>query len=582
MGFQERFRSSLTYPIAATLVLVTVVPVALVGFLLASHNREHLTTLEKQYLTRQAVSLASEVYLYFAGHRTQLESTVRALQAGDELRLPASESLLQGMAAEPGRSFVYLQILYRSGDGAYVQSPQLSPAALEALPPFVQDAHRRALEGEEVADLNIVLGPGTAPNSATVTIFSSPLLSRQGVIWGTLTGVLDLGPLQNRIMDNAYGGLLVSIIDQHGKVVVSSEPSLRRSDLSQSPLVADFLENALRLTQTYVHPIDPEAGEVLGSVAPVERLNWGVVVERPTAEAFATVRVMQVRTGLITAVAAIVALGIGFGLSRQLIRPIQTLADVSSQIAEGDLAVRATVSGHDEIARLATNFNHMAGSVEALVRRLRQALRQNQELFLETIRTLAAAIDAKDPYTRGHSERVSSYSMAVARHLGLNQDEVFRVRIAAILHDVGKLGVRDGILNKPGGLTEEEFAVMRRHAEIGAQIMSPIRMLKDIIPGIRNHHETWEGTGYPDRLKAEEIPLVARIIGVADTFDAMTTNRPYQQAMTLDYVVNKMRSMSGTRFDPKVVDAFVAAVTAGDVTPPSLAPSGAEAQQEVS
>jgi HD-GYP domain-containing protein (c-di-GMP phosphodiesterase class II) len=211
----------------------------------------------------------------------------------------------------------------------------------------------------------------------------------------------------------------------------------------------------------------------------------------------------------------------------------------------------------------------MAGNIEALVRRLKKALRQNQELFLETIKTLAAAIDAKDPYTRGHSDRVCSYSMAISRHLGMSQEEVFRVHIAAILHDVGKLGVRESILNKPGGLSDEEFEVMRQHPAIGAQIMSPIRMLKDIIPGIRNHHETWDGKGYPDQLKGEEIPVVARIIGIADTFDAMTTNRPYQHAMTLDYVLAKMRSMAGSRFDPVVLDAFNAAVEEGDISPPS-------------
>jgi HD-GYP domain-containing protein (c-di-GMP phosphodiesterase class II) len=158
--------------------------------------------------------------------------------------------------------------------------------------------------------------------------------------------------------------------------------------------------------------------------------------------------------------------------------------------------------------------------------------------------------------------------MAIARHLGLAQDEVFRLRIASILHDVGKLGIRDGILNKPGGLSEEEFAVMRQHPDIGAQIMSSIKTLKDIIPGIRNHHETWDGKGYPDRIAGEQIPMVARIIGVADTFDAMTTNRPYQEAMTLEFVVGKMRDMSGTRFDPKVIEAFLTAVEAGDVSPP--------------
>ena len=292
-------------------------------------------------------------------------------------------------------------------------------------------------------------------------------------------------------------------------------------------------------------------------------------MERPTAEAYAPVRVMKQRTLTLTALAALIALGIGSVLGRRLVIPLQNLASTSSEIAEGNLAVRATVRGEDEIARLGSNFNDMAGNIEALVRRLKQALRQNQELFLETIKTLAAAIDAKDQYTHGHSERVSSFSMAISRHLGLTQEEVFRVHIAAILHDVGKLGIRESILNKPGGLSDEEFDIMRQHPSIGAQIMSPIRMLKDIIPGIRNHHETWNGKGYPDQLKGEEIPMVARIIGIADTFDAMTTTRPYQQAMTLDYVLDKMRSMSGTRFDPVVIDAFIAAVKAGDITPPA-------------
>jgi putative nucleotidyltransferase with HDIG domain len=305
-----------------------------------------------------------------------------------------------------------------------------------------------------------------------------------------------------------------------------------------------------------------------------------VLIERPAAEAYAPVRTNQLQTLGLIALAALVALGIGFALSRRLITPLQSLAATTSQLADGNLTVRATVRGADEIALLGSNFNNMAGNIEALVRRLRQALRQNQELFLETIRTLAAAIDAKDPYTRGHSERVASYAMAISRHLGLSQEEVFRVHIAAILHDVGKLGIRDGILNKPGGLSDEEFEVMRQHPAIGAQIMSPIRMLKDIIPGIRNHHETWDGTGYPDRLQGEQIPMVARIIGVSDTFDAMTTTRPYQQAMTLDYVLTKMRSMVGSRFDPKVIDAFTAAVNAGDISPP--APGSPELSPEVS
>ncbi len=578
MGVLARFRSSIAYPIAATLVLVTVVPVVLVGLRLAASNRENLTTTEKINLTRQATSLASEVSLFVALHRTKLESTALALGAYEPMELSRYPALLQGMAEAPGHAFVYLRILDRDGKGSFVRAPRFDLATEESLAEVLGNARTGALGGEMVQHLNVALPAPQPP----VAVFSFPLSSSDGTVWATLEGVLDLGPLERRLQDDAYSGLRVSLIDHAGQVVVSRQTELRRQNLAKIPLVGDFLRNAQRLTRVYLNPLEPTLGEMLGSAAPIADLGWGVVVERPTAEAFGSVRVMQQRTLVVTGLAALVALAVGYALSRQLIRPLQDLAGVTTQIADGDLGVRATLSGDHEIARLAVNFNNMAGSIEALVRRLRQALRQNQELFLETIRTLAAAIDAKDPYTRGHSERVSSYSMAVAKHLGLNQDEVFRIRIAAILHDVGKLGIRDGILNKPGILTDDEFAVMRRHPDIGAQIMSPIRMLKDIIPGIRNHHESWDGRGYPDRLRGEQIPMVARIIGIADTFDAMTTNRPYQTAMPLDQVLERIRSLAGSRFDPAVIDAFLAAAAAGDVTPLGVEPAAAMAHTEVS
>lgn len=577
MGLFARLRSSLTYPIAATLVLVTVVPVALVGWLLASYNQDHLTFVEKRFLSLEARGLAGEVSEFLDSHRIQLQSTVRGLEAGGAIDVSGFEQLLQSIAAEPDRAFVYLQILDDRGEGTYVRSPSLSPDTERIISDAIADAHSTAIAGEPVERLITELPDG----GAAKVVYSFPLRSEDGVVWGSLSGILDLAAIEHRLEENAHAGFVVSLLDGSGRVLVSSHARLRGRDLSSSPLVRDLLKRPIHLTSTYDHPIPSVAREVLGSIAPVAGAGWGVLIERPTREAFAPVRFAQQRTVVISAIAALVALGLGFVLSRRLIGPLQKLAGISSEIADGNFAVRADVDGSDELARLAGNFNHMAGNIEALVRRLKQALRQNQELFLETIRTLAAAIDAKDPYTRGHSERVSSYSMAIARHLGLSQDEVFRIRTAAILHDVGKLGIRDGILNKPGGLTEEEFAVMRQHPAIGAQIMEPIRMLKEIIPGIRNHHETWDGNGYPDRLEGDEIPQVARIIGVADTFDAMTTNRPYQKAKSIDYVLDKMRAMSGSRFDPEVVNALLAAVAAGDVTPPSPV-AESEVGQEVS
>jgi putative nucleotidyltransferase with HDIG domain len=176
---------------------------------------------------------------------------------------------------------------------------------------------------------------------------------------------------------------------------------------------------------------------------------------------------------------------------------------------------------------------------------------------------LAAAIDEKDPYTRGHSGRVAKYSTLIGQELGLSIEELDKLRISALLHDVGKIGVEDRVLKKPGALTPEEFTLMKQHTVKGANIMRPVSQLKEVLPGIELHHEHIDGRGYPYGLSGPQIPLMARIIGVADTLDAMTTNRPYQTAMDLDYAMERIRVLAGTKFDPVVVTALESAVEHG-------------------
>jgi putative nucleotidyltransferase with HDIG domain len=205
----------------------------------------------------------------------------------------------------------------------------------------------------------------------------------------------------------------------------------------------------------------------------------------------------------------------------------------------------------------------MAGDIEDYVDRLKKAAQENRDLFLGSIRMLAAAIDEKDPYTRGHSGRVAKYAMIIAEQLGLNAEDLDRLRISALLHDVGKIGVDDRVLKKPGKLTDEEFEIMKQHTIKGANIMRPVAQLKDVLPGIELHHERMDGAGYPYGLQGDQIPQMARIIAVADTLDAITTNRPYQSAMDLDFAVERIRSLAVSRFDPAVVAALESAIHAG-------------------
>lgn len=178
--------------------------------------------------------------------------------------------------------------------------------------------------------------------------------------------------------------------------------------------------------------------------------------------------------------------------------------------------------------------------------------------FIGTIRAMSGALDAKDRYTRGHSDRVAHLSAKIARHLGFSEEESERVRIAGIVHDVGKIGVPEGVLCKPGRLTDEEFDKIKLHPEIGHEILKGIPSLSDILPGVLHHHERYDGKGYPHGLAGDDIPLLARIIGVADTFDAMSSNRAYRSRMSRDVVLAEIAKCSGSQFDPRVAEAFLA------------------------
>jgi putative two-component system response regulator len=182
---------------------------------------------------------------------------------------------------------------------------------------------------------------------------------------------------------------------------------------------------------------------------------------------------------------------------------------------------------------------------------------------------LAQAVEAKDPYTEGHLQRISSYAEQMAHACGLSQGEVTQVRYGGILHDIGKIGVNDTILLKPGSLTSDEYEQIKQHPSIGAGIIGQMRFAPEVAPIIRGHHEYWNGHGYPDGLAGEAIPLGARIIAIVDSFDAMTTNRPYRQAMEIQPALAELASAAGTQFDPALLAVFLDLVRSGRLHRPS-------------
>jgi HD-GYP domain-containing protein (c-di-GMP phosphodiesterase class II) len=284
---------------------------------------------------------------------------------------------------------------------------------------------------------------------------------------------------------------------------------------------------------------------------------------------------------LISLVAAMLTLCTGFFFAKKLTQPVQELATGADRIASGDFSQRIDVRSRTELGQLGESFNLMTDQLASYIRDLQRSADENRELFLGTVKSLAAAIDGKDPYTRGHSERVSRISVAIAQRLGLSEGECEKIRISALLHDVGKIAIDDKILKKPAALTDDEFDIMKQHPQRGYKIMSQIAAMKEFLPGMYMHHEMVNGMGYPQGLKGDEIPLMAKIVAVADTFDAMTTDRPYQQAMKFEHAVERIQSFVGTRYDDAVVGAFAEACKEGQIRPGSVKLKRRPAEAEV-
>jgi HD-GYP domain-containing protein (c-di-GMP phosphodiesterase class II) len=274
---------------------------------------------------------------------------------------------------------------------------------------------------------------------------------------------------------------------------------------------------------------------------------------------------MQRTARLLAILAVLLSVGVSIFAARRITNPLSVLTQSSRAIARGDFSQRVRLWSRTEIGELAQTFNTMSEELERFVEDLKRAADENRALFMGSIQMLAGAVDEKDPYTRGHSDRVTRYSMLIAKEMKLDQTFLETLQISAQLHDVGKIGIEDHILKKPGALTAEEFEVMKTHTTKGANILRPVTQLAEMLPGIELHHEALDGRGYPYGLQGDQIPLLARVIAVADTFDALTTNRPYQKEHTPDQALQIIQNLAGKRLDPECVKALLAVYGRGEI-----------------
>jgi HD-GYP domain-containing protein (c-di-GMP phosphodiesterase class II) len=339
-------------------------------------------------------------------------------------------------------------------------------------------------------------------------------------------------------------------------------------DMKNLEIVRNFVDGnkaQVDATEDFAVQEGKNSVEMLGTYSPVTILDWAVVVQKPQLEAYRGVYEMQRTARLLALLAVLLSIGISIFAARIITNPLQILTQSSRALARGDFSQRVHLRSRTEIGELAETFNTMSQELEQFVEDLKRAAEENHALFLGSIQMLAGAVDEKDPYTRGHSDRVTRYSLLIAKEMKLPPTFMETLQISAQLHDVGKIGIEDRILKKPGALNAEEFEAMKTHTTKGANILRPVTQLAEMLPGIELHHEALDGRGYPYGLQGDQIPLLARVIAVADTFDALTTNRPYQHAHTPEEALAIIQTLVGKRLDPEAVAALMAVYARGEI-----------------
>ena len=560
-------RIKILYVILSVLILVAVVPLYFYGTQVVGINRERLKTNERLLQNTVTRSLADEI--------TQRELTIRRMHenfsaavlvtsganlGGDHIGAPELRALLDGFVSRSD-TIAYATLLNNEAKG--ITAGRIAPD--DFLQKELEHAFQAAREGRNYNGQALTVGSGK--EATTVHLVASPIMV-SGNFLGMIGTVVDLDYLIKRLHDYSEGGLDAYVVTSAGRVVVAGNKQVVTGmEMTANELVKNFVEQGSKGGLGFTTEFNLKDHDVmvpmLGTYSPVTALEWGVIAQKTQADAYQSINEMQRKAFMLALIAIVVSLFISLFAAKRITEPLHVLTESSRAIARGDFSQRVKLESRTEIGELAQTFNTMSDDLERFVFDLKRAAEENRALFLSSIQMLAGAVDEKDPYTKGHSDRVTRYSVIIAKEMGLITEEIERIRISAQLHDVGKIGIEDRILKKPGALTPDEFEIMKTHTVKGATILRPVEMLKLMIPGIELHHESLDGRGYPYGLKGDELPVMPRIIMVADTFDAMTTNRPYQAAMDPEYVIRIINSLVNTKFDARVVAAMTSVFETG-------------------
>jgi HD-GYP domain-containing protein (c-di-GMP phosphodiesterase class II) len=562
-------RIPILYVILGVLLVISIVPMYFYSAQVEAINRDRLKTNEMLLQNTVTRSLADDLSQHERSLRmmlANLSSAIQVASGGDigskNIEAPELRALLENFVSSSDE-LAYATLLNSEAKG--ISAGRIAPDAF--LQRELQHAYDAARDGRAYNGQALQIDDGKSPR--TVVLVSSPV-RYGGRFLGMVSTVVDLQFLIRRLQEVSGGGLIPYVVDAQGRLVASGTPQyVTGQDMKNLEIVRNFVDEGnkaqLAATKEFAVHEGKKNIEMLGTYSPVTTLDWAVVVQKPQLEAYRGVYEMQRTARLLALLAVLLSIGVSIFAARRITNPLQILTQSSRALARGDFSQRVHLWSRTEIGELAETFNTMSQELEQFVEDLKRAAEENRALFLGSIQMLAGAVDEKDPYTRGHSDRVTRYSLMIGKEMNLDAAFMETLQISAQLHDVGKIGIEDRILKKPGALTAEEFEVMKTHTTKGANILRPVTQLTEMLPGIELHHEALDGRGYPYGLKGEQIPLLARVIAVADTFDALTTNRPYQHAHTPEEALKIIQNLAGKRLDPAPVAALLAVYGRGEI-----------------
>ena len=568
-SFSSHARIPILYVILGVLLVISIVPMYFYSTQVVAINRDRLKTNEMLLQNTVTRSLADDVSQHERSLRVMLANLSSAIQVasgGDigqkNIEAPELRALLENFVSSSDE-VAYATLL--NSDAKGISAGRIAPDAF--LQRELERAYAAARDGRAYNGQALVVGEGKS--ARTVFLVTSPVKYDERFL-GMIASVVDLDFLIRRLREASGGGLTPYVVDAQGRLVAAATPEFATGqDMKNLEIVRNFVDGGSRGQLAATNEFTVKAGseniEMLGTFSPVTSLDWAVVVQKPQREAYRGVYEMQRTARLLAMLAVFLSIGVSIVAARRITNPLSVLTQSSRALAKGDFSQRVHLYSRTEIGELAQTFNSMSEELERFVEDLKRAADENRALFMGSIQMLAGAVDEKDPYTRGHSDRVTRYSLLVAKQMNLPPDFMETLQISAQLHDVGKIGIEDHILKKPGALTEEEFEVMKTHTTKGANILRPVTQLAEMLPGIELHHEALDGRGYPYGLQGDQIPLLPRVIAVADTFDALTTNRPYQQAHTPEQALQIIKNLAGKRLDPDAVQALLAVYARGEI-----------------